>query len=142
MTFTLLASTHARWRAVNGPHLVAGATPVVLGGDCSILIGIALALHRRGHHGLAFLDGHLDYRHPANSDIVGAAAGEDLALVTGLGGPLAELDGTRPYIRPANTVAIGFRPDDDAIAEASTAGMHLIDAPPPAGMSQPPPSVP
>jgi hypothetical protein len=36
----------------------------------SILIGLALALSRRGRYGLAALDG-LDYRHPGDSTQVG-----------------------------------------------------------------------
>lgn len=106
--------------------LEAGHLPVVLGGDCSIMIGIALALHRRGRFGLAYLDG-LDYRH--DSDDVGSAGGESLALVTGLGGLLAELEGTRPYLRPADTVVVGLRPGDEYAEEAAAAGLQLIDAP-------------
>jgi arginase len=64
-----------------------GEFVLVLGGDCSILLASILALRRRGRYGLAFLDGHSDFRHPANSSRVGAAAGEDLALVTGRGRP-------------------------------------------------------
>ncbi|WP_205856480.1 arginase family protein, partial [Phytoactinopolyspora endophytica] len=103
--------------------------PVVLGGDCSILVGVGLALWRRGRFGLASFDG-LDYRHPGNSETAGGAVGgESLALVTGLGGRLAELDGARPYLRASDTVALGFRPDDECAAEAESNGMHLIDAP-------------
>jgi arginase len=100
--------------------------PVVLGGDCSIVIGVALALHRRGRFGLVYLDG-LDYRHDGPD--VGSAGGESLALVTGLGGQLAELDGTRPYLRPRDTVVVGLRPGDEYAGEAAGAGLHLIDAP-------------
>jgi arginase len=100
--------------------------PVVLGGDCSIVIGVALALRRRGRFGLVYLDG-LDYRH--DSDEVGAAGGESLALVTGLGGLLAELDDTRPYLRPADIVVVGLRPGDEHAEEAAAAGLRLIDAP-------------
>lgn len=100
--------------------------PVVLGGDCSIVVGVALALHRRGRFGLVYLDG-LDYRHDGPD--VGAAGGESLALVTGLGGLLAELDGTRPYLRPSDTIVVGLRPGDEYAEEAAAAGLHLIDAP-------------
>src|SRR5262249_1833844 len=44
-----------------------GFFPVVLGGDCSVLIGNQLALRRRGRFGLAFIDGHSDFRHLGNS---------------------------------------------------------------------------
>src|SRR5262245_31288176 len=35
--------------------------PVVLGGDCSILLGAALALRGLGRYGLLFIDGHSDF---------------------------------------------------------------------------------
>ena len=35
--------------------------PIVLGGDCSILIGNLLALRRLGRYGLFFIDGHADF---------------------------------------------------------------------------------
>ncbi|MBA3241970.1 MAG: arginase family protein, partial [Acidobacteria bacterium] len=41
-----------------------GKFPVVLGGDCSNLIGCALALRRSGRFGLVFLDGHADFYQP------------------------------------------------------------------------------
>jgi arginase len=47
-----------------GLALEAGKFPIVLGGDCSILLGIALALRRRGRYGLLFVDGHNDWASP------------------------------------------------------------------------------
>src|SRR5687768_17217893 len=41
-----------------------GRFPLVLGGDCSILLGSALALRRRGRFGLLFIDGHADFYSP------------------------------------------------------------------------------
>jgi arginase family enzyme len=78
-----------------GRLLDEGALPLVLGGDCSILIGNKLALADRGRFGLAFIDGHSDFRHLGNSEAVGAAAGEDLAIVTGRGVELAPSEPTR-----------------------------------------------
>jgi arginase len=49
-----------------GALLDRGSFPVVLGGDCSILLGNMLALRRRGRYGLVFVDGHSDFRHPGN----------------------------------------------------------------------------
>ena len=64
------------------PLLDDGAFPVVLGGDCSIVLGPALALHRRGRYGLLFIDGHADFYQPeANPN--GEAASMDFAFVTG-----------------------------------------------------------
>jgi arginase len=109
------------------PILDRRALPVVLGGDCSILLGNALALKRRGRYGLVFVDAHSDYRHPGNSRSVGAAAGEDLALVTGLGEALADLGGERPLIRAQDVVAIGIRPDDPYLAEIRRAGITVAE---------------
>jgi arginase len=39
----------------------AGNTPLVVGGDCSILLGIGLALSRCGRTGLVHVDGHTDF---------------------------------------------------------------------------------
>ena len=41
-----------------GEILTGGSFPVILGGDCSILLGNLLALRRVGRHGLLFIDGH------------------------------------------------------------------------------------
>jgi arginase len=99
-------------------HLRSGEFPVVLGGDCSILLGSALALRRMGRYGLAFIDGHSDFRHIGNATAVGAAAGEDLALVTGRGQPdLTSLDGLGPYVRDEDVAVLGIRDDDEARGE-------------------------
>jgi arginase len=90
----------------------AGSFPLVLGGDCGILVGNVLALRRIGRFGLAFLDGHLDFRHPGNAELVGAAAGADLALVTGRGSNrIADIEGLRPLVRDGDVVALGERED-------------------------------
>jgi arginase len=83
--------------------------PLVLGGDCSILLGSALALRKRGRYGLLFVDGHADLLTPANSQSKGAA-GMDLALVTGLGPELlTDIEGRKPYVRPEDTIIFGYR---------------------------------
>ena len=75
-----------------------GKFPFVLGRDCSILIGNMLALRRRGRFGLVFIDGHLDFRHPGNSKLVGAAAG----VLSGRDGPSPALTTVEPHrARPA-----------------------------------------
>ena len=95
-----------------------GEFPVVLGGDCSILIGAGVAMHRLGDAvggriGLVFVDGHSDFRHPGNASYVGAAAGEDLALVTGRGqADLAAIESRRPYFRDIDVVVLGIRAQD------------------------------
>lgn len=94
------------------PALDAGALPLVLGGDCSILLGAMLALQRRGRNGLLFLDGHRDLLTPATS-WTGGAAGMDLALVTGHGPEmLTALDGPAPLVRPEDVLLFGYRDAD------------------------------
>ncbi|MFC4334477.1 arginase family protein [Salininema proteolyticum] len=110
-----------------GPMLDDGSFPLVLGGDCSIVLGIALALKRRGRHGMAVLDG-LDYRHPGNSEAYGSVGGENLALATGLGGALTDLEGARPYLRPEDVAVAGLRPDDEFAEEAAAAGILLVES--------------
>jgi arginase len=109
-----------------GELLDAGGFPVVLGGDCSILLGPMLALRRRGRYGLAYLDGHLDFRHPGNSTQLSAAAGEDLAVVTGRGPEqLAGLEGRRPLVRDADVVALGHHDPDPAWYQDVTASTEI-----------------
>jgi arginase len=109
-----------------GAILDGGGFPVVLGGDCSILLGNCLALRRLGRYGLAFVDGHTDFRHPENAPAVGAVAGEDLALVTGRGGPLADLDGLRPLVRDDDVATLGIRAAD-YLDELRSLGMVVSD---------------
>ena len=54
--------------------------PIVIGGDCSILIGNALALKNKGVYALFYLDGHTDFMWPSLSQ-TGGAAGMDLAII-------------------------------------------------------------
>lgn len=98
-----------------GDLLDAGQLPLVLGGDCSILLGNALALRRRGRFGLLFLDGHADYYQPA-AEPTGEAASMDLALVTGRG---PELVTGGPLIRPEDVVVLGYR-DGEETARAGS----------------------
>ncbi|MEW9547412.1 arginase family protein [Nonomuraea sp. NPDC050783] len=91
-----------------------GGFPVLLGGDCSIVLGPALALRRSGRYGLAYLDAHSDFRHLGNSPHVGSAAGEDVALVTGRGDDyLTDIDGLRPYVRDEDVILLGVRDEED-----------------------------
>jgi arginase len=93
-----------------GALLDAGAFPLVLGGDCSILLGPALALARRGRYGLFYVDGHDDFTHPGNADGDAlSTAGADVALVTGRGGALADLEGRRPLVDGGDVVHVGAR---------------------------------
>ncbi|GLY03639.1 hypothetical protein Acsp01_40180 [Actinoplanes sp. NBRC 101535] len=112
-----------------GAIIDGGEFPVILGGDCSILIGAGLAMHRLGEAvggrvGLVFVDGHSDFRHPGNASYVGAAAGEDLALVTGRGqANLAAIESRRPYFRDIDVVVLGIRAQDEYRLDLQAAGI-------------------
>jgi arginase len=91
--------------------------PIVLGGDCSILLGSALALKRRGRHGLLYLDGHADFYQP-EAEPTGEAASMALAIVTGHGPAIvAKLEGRGPLVREEDTVLFAFRDAELAAAE-------------------------
>ncbi|GAA0630261.1 arginase family protein [Streptomyces thermocarboxydovorans] len=91
-------------------HVRAGDLPVVLGGDCSIQLGASLALRRIGRYGLVAVDASPDFRHPGNSEHVGAAGGEEVALATGRGQQdLTDLEGLRPYLRDEDVRFFGVR---------------------------------
>jgi arginase len=93
--------------------LQANRLPVVLGGDCSIILGPLLALRRRGRYGLVYLDGHADFQHP-DDEPHGEVASLDLALATGRGPrPLTDLDGLAPLVRAEDVALVGYRDFDD-----------------------------
>lgn len=106
-----------------GEVLDAGDVPVVLGGDCSILLGNMLALRRRGRHGLLFIDGHADFYQP-EAEPNGEAASMDLALATGRGPDVvSDLEGRRPLVRDEDVVHFARRDAD----EAAEAGSQRIE---------------
>jgi len=114
-----------------GLALGAGEVPVVLGGDCSILLGCLLPLRRRGRFGLLFLDGHADFYQP-EAEPNGEAASMDLALATGRGPALvADPEGLRPLVRDEDVVAFGIRDAEDAEKFGSQriedSGIELLD---------------
>jgi arginase len=96
-----------------------GEFPVVLGGDCSILLGNLLALRRRGRYGLLFLDGHADFYQP-EAEPNGEAASMDLALATGRGpAVVTDIEGRCPLVRDEDVVVFGRRDAADAEAHGS-----------------------
>jgi arginase len=101
------------------PMLEAGDFPVVLGGDCSILLGCTLANRRRGRAGLLFLDGHADFYQP-EAEPNGEAASMDLALVTGRGPDLVtDLEGRSPLVRDEDVTLLAHRDTEDAAGHGS-----------------------
>lgn len=102
-----------------GGVLDRGSFPLVLGGDCSILIGCMLALRRLGRRGLFFVDGHSDFYLPEQSG-TGEAADCDLALVSGRGPDvLTDMDGLKPLVRDEDVVVFGYRDAEEAASDGS-----------------------
>jgi arginase len=102
-----------------GPIVDRGEFPLVLGGDCSILLGNLLALRRRGRYGLLFLDGHADFYQP-EAEPNGEAASMELALATGRGpAVVTDVEGRRPLVRDEDVVVLGRRDAADAEAHGS-----------------------
>jgi arginase len=92
-----------------------GSFVLVLGGDCSIVLGGLLGARRSGGLpvGLAYVDAHADFATPEES-ATGSAASMCLALATGRGDtPLARLAGESPLANPENVVVIGRRDDEE-----------------------------
>ena len=113
---------HARRLAHRITGVIAGGNaPLVLGGDCSLLIASGLALISQSDAGLVHIDGHTDFRHPGNSEDCASVAGEDLAAAIGLHWPaIADIDGFGPYFLREDTVHIGCRENDHEADEART----------------------
>lgn len=93
--------------------------PVVLGGDCTIVLGSMLALKRRGRYGLLFIDGNADFFQP-EAEPNGEGASMDLAFATGHGPKLlTDIEGRGPLVRSEDAVVFAYRDHDDQIEYGS-----------------------
>ncbi|MBC7812907.1 MAG: arginase family protein [Burkholderiales bacterium] len=117
-----------------GETLNKGLFPLVLGGDCSIELGTALALRRRGRYGLFFLDGHADFYQPQPDadDNEAQISSMELALITGYGPDLlTNIDGLKPYFRETDVTLFGIRDAEEAARDGSPdvreSSMHIFD---------------
>lgn len=101
---------------------------LLLGGDCSILIGTMLALKQRGNYGLFFIDGHTDYIPPSLST-TGGVAGMDLAIVAGMGDErLTNLNGQQPYVQQSHICCVGNREyDEHYVRPVLDSDVHYVD---------------
>lgn len=105
--------------------------PIVLGGDCSVVIGPLLTLRRSGRYGLFFIDGHADFYQPEAS-ISGEIADMDLAIVSGRGPDiLTNIDGLKPFVRDEDIVLFGYRDAEQSAIYGSQdvrdTSMHVFD---------------
>jgi arginase len=95
-----------------------GRFPVVLGGDCPVMLGALAALQaEQDQPGLLFVDGHEDAWPPLASP-TGEAADCELGLVLGLFDAVLDqrLCGVLPRIRAADVIAIGPHDHDELAA--------------------------
>lgn len=106
------------------PLLKGYAFPLVLGGDCSIALGVADALSKSGHRfGLLYLDAHSDCQTPDTSH-TGGIAGMPLAMITGsVPSALAPGEPPRVTLPSSDVVLIGVRDLFDV--EASAGGSRV-----------------
>ena len=103
--------------------LDAGDFPVVLGGDCSIVLGSMLALRRRGRHGLLFIDAHADSTNPRPNPPARLRPWISHWSPDVVRELLADLDGRGPLVRDDDVAHLGRR---DA-QEADEAGSRRIE---------------
>lgn len=106
-----------------------GRFPLVLGGDCSIVLGSLLGARAGGRVALVYVDAHADFAAPRESR-TGSAASMCLALAVGRGGsPLARLDGASPLVHGEDVVLIGRRDDGQSYGQGALSGAGILDLP-------------
>jgi len=120
LNLSALTTTIQALRHAVADTLLAGDVPLVLGGDCPVLLGaLRAAQDLNAKVGLLFVDGHEDAWPPAVST-TGEAADSELGLA--LGAHRADLPPELllglPILDPAAVVALGPR-DADELAEHS-----------------------
>jgi arginase len=111
-----LATTTASVASAVASVIGAGEVPLVVGGDCAVLLG---ALRGASASGLLFVDGHEDAWPPALST-TGECADSELGLALGRHRDRlpAALTAAFPTLDPATTAVLGPR-DDDELARYS-----------------------
>jgi arginase len=113
----------------------AGRVPLVLGGDCTITLGV---LAGSGEVGLVYFDGDADLSTPERSE---SAVADTMGMTHMLGGGslrLAGLGSRSPLLRPEQVVLFGFDPAElDTSQWTELASRHLYAAPAPAVRADP-----
>jgi arginase len=109
-----------------------GRFAVVLGGDCSIVLGSLLGARKsaQGSAGLVYVDAHADFGTPEESH-TGSVASMCLALAVGRGEtPLARLAGVAPLVNGQDVVLIGRRDAAEPwYGHAALAASPILDIP-------------
>jgi arginase len=112
-----------------------GRLPLVLGGDCTITLGV---LAGSGPTGLVYFDGDADLHTPEQTD---SAVADTMGMTHMLGGgsPVLSGLGSRfPLLRPDQVALFGFAPDElDTAQWTELVSRHLYAAPAPVVRSDP-----
>jgi arginase len=105
-----LVTLVSRVRDAVAPILNDGHFPLVIGGDCPLLLGCLAALRSLDRVGLLFVDGHEDAYLPVQSS-TGEAADIELAFALGLADASwsPELAALLPLVAPADVRILGAR---------------------------------
>ncbi|HEX6927153.1 MAG TPA: arginase family protein [Longimicrobiaceae bacterium] len=105
-----------------------GRKALVIGGDCSIVLGSLLGLrasHRRV--GLVYVDAHADFATPQEST-TGSAASMCLAMAVGRGdSPLARLHPDGPLVHGADAVVVARRDQEEWYGQKALARHGVLD---------------
>jgi arginase len=119
----------------------AGRVPLVLGGDCTITLGVLAGSGDGG--GLVYFDGDADLHTPvlAGSGQTDSGVADTMGMTHMLGGGsprLARLGARYPLLRPGQVVLFGFDPAElDTLQWTELASRHLYAAPAPAVRADP-----
>jgi arginase len=114
-----------------GAAMRGGRFAVVIGGDCSIVLGCLLGARRRagGPVGLTYVDAHADFATPHESP-TGSVSGMSLALASGRGdSPLAALGGRSPLVNGRRVALLGRRDGLSAHGHPALAASSILDVP-------------
>jgi arginase len=122
---------YSRWLAERVSAATAhGRFGVVLGGDCSVVLGCLLGVVKKGPAGLVYIDAHADYATPEES-MTGSVASMALALASGRGDtPLARLAGDAPLVEAKHVALVGRRDEADGwYGHQALAASRILDLP-------------
>ena len=105
-----LGALVARVRDAVAPILDDGHLPLIIGGDCPLLLGCLATARGGGRIGLLFVDGHEDAYLPAQSS-TGEAADMELAFALGMADASwsPELAAQLPLVAPTDVQILGAR---------------------------------
>src|SRR5262245_56131208 len=108
-----------------------GRFAVVLGGDCSIVLGCLLAARKRagGPVGLVYVDAHADFA-TAEDSATGSMSGMALALASGRGASLlTSLAGPTPLVHDERVVMLGRRSTDSRSGGTALEASSILELP-------------